>query len=111
MDFLSSLNYGPVTDRQTESDAYEPTVYMHRCAQKLHMLVSLMVGLYPYWHTIITILPKYNPAALTLFHLNRVTTKFPQQNSRMIQGYFKDLSMIFKDVKIRQKTLNSMVRY
>ncbi len=33
-DFLSSLNFGPVTDIQTESDAYEPTVHMHRCAQK-----------------------------------------------------------------------------
>ncbi len=37
-DLLSSLNFGPVTDgrtdRQTESDAYEPTVHKHRCAQK-----------------------------------------------------------------------------
>ena len=42
---------------------------------------------------------------------HRVTTKLPRQNSRIIQGYFKDLSMIFKDVKIRQKHQDSMVRY
>ncbi len=38
-DLFSSLNFGQVTDRQTdgrtESDAYEPTVHKHRCAQKL----------------------------------------------------------------------------
>ncbi len=28
------VNFGPVTDRRTESDAYEPTVHKHRCAQK-----------------------------------------------------------------------------
>ena len=42
-EFWSSdrLSFGPVTcfgpvtpDRRTESDAYEPTVHMHRCAQK-----------------------------------------------------------------------------
>ena len=40
-----------------------------------------------------------------------VNTKFPRQNSRIIQGYFKDLCMIFKDVKIRQKHQDSMLRY
>ena len=34
-DFLSSPNFGQVTDDQTQSDAYEPTVHMHRCAQQL----------------------------------------------------------------------------
>ena len=29
------VNFGPVTDGQTESDTYEPTVRKHRCAQKL----------------------------------------------------------------------------
>ncbi len=33
------VNFGPVTDgqtdRRTESDAYEPTVHKHRCAQKI----------------------------------------------------------------------------
>ena len=33
-DFWSSLNFGQVTDRRMESDAYEPTVHMHRCAKK-----------------------------------------------------------------------------
>ena len=42
---------------------------------------------------------------------SRVTTKFPRQNSRKIQGYFKDLCMIFKDVKSRQKHQDSMLRY
>ncbi len=32
-ELFSSVNSGPVTDRQTESDAYEPTVHNHRCAQ------------------------------------------------------------------------------
>ncbi len=34
IDFLSSLNFDQVTDGQTESDAYESTVHMHRCDQK-----------------------------------------------------------------------------
>ncbi len=34
-ELFSSLNFGPVTDRWTESDAYESTVHKHRCAQKL----------------------------------------------------------------------------
>ena len=34
-ELFSSLNFGQVTtDGQMESDAYEPTVHMHRCAQK-----------------------------------------------------------------------------
>ncbi len=33
-DFLSSLIFCPVTDRQTESDVLEPTVHGHRWAQK-----------------------------------------------------------------------------
>ena len=41
----------------------------------------------------------------------RVTTKFQRQNSRIIQGYFKDLSMIFKDLKTKWKQCNSMVMY
>ena len=36
---FSSLNFGEVTDGQTESDAYERTVHMHRCAQKLRIWV------------------------------------------------------------------------
>ncbi len=28
------VNFGPVTDGQTQSDAYEPTVHKHRWAQK-----------------------------------------------------------------------------
>ncbi len=40
-----------------------------------------------------------------------MTTKFPRKNSRIIQGYFKDLPVIFKDVKIQQKHCDSMVRY
>ena len=31
---FSSLNVGPVADRQTKSDAQEPTVHKHSCAQK-----------------------------------------------------------------------------
>ncbi len=31
--------------------------------------------------------------------LDRVTIRFPRQNSRIIQGYFENLPMIFKDVK------------
>ncbi len=34
-ELISSLTFGQVTDRQTESDAYEPTVHGHRWAQKL----------------------------------------------------------------------------
>ncbi len=34
--------------------------------------------------------------------LSRLTTKFPRRNSRIIQGCFKDLYMIFKDVKIQR---------
>ncbi len=33
-DFLSSLNFGQVTDIHTECNAYEPTVHTHRWAQK-----------------------------------------------------------------------------
>ena len=33
-EFLSCLNFGQVTDIQTEYDAYEPTVLMHRWAKK-----------------------------------------------------------------------------
>ena len=38
--FTSEFNFGPVTpdewiDRQTESNAYEPTVHKHRYAQKV----------------------------------------------------------------------------
>ncbi len=36
-DFLSSMNFGQVTDRQTEYDAYEPTVHTHRWAQKMQL--------------------------------------------------------------------------
>ncbi len=32
--FSSLLSFGLVTDGRTESDAYEPTVHKHRCAQK-----------------------------------------------------------------------------
>ncbi len=38
-ELFSSLNFGQVTDgqtdRQTQIDAYEPTVHRHRCAQKV----------------------------------------------------------------------------
>ena len=35
LELFSSLIFGPVTtDRQTESEACEPTVQWHRCAQK-----------------------------------------------------------------------------
>ncbi len=31
-----ALSFGQVTpDRQTQSDAYEPTVHTHRCAKKI----------------------------------------------------------------------------
>ncbi len=36
-------------------------------------------------------------------HKNRVDTKFDGQNSSIIQGCFKDLFMIFKDVKMLRK--------
>ena len=39
-DFLSRVNFGQVTDIQTESDAYEPTVHTHRWAQKLQKLTN-----------------------------------------------------------------------
>ncbi len=32
--FSSLLSFGPVMDGRTESDANEPTVHKHRCAQK-----------------------------------------------------------------------------
>ncbi len=45
-DFLSSMNFGQVTDRQTDIqtqyDAYEPTVHTHRWAQKMIRLVTLL---------------------------------------------------------------------
>ena len=34
-DFLSSWNFGQVTDGQTDSNTYEPIVHTHRCAKKL----------------------------------------------------------------------------
>ncbi len=39
MNYFLVLSFGQVTsdgqtDRRTESDAYEPTVHKHRCAQK-----------------------------------------------------------------------------
>ena len=37
------------------------------------------------------------------WYLYRVATKFPSENSRIIQGYFKDLSLIFTDVQILRK--------
>ncbi len=38
-----------------------------------------------------------------IFSQDRVATKFDRQNSRIIQGCFKDLFMIFKDVKTLRK--------
>ncbi len=48
--YLQVLNFGPVTpDGQTESDAYEPTVHKHWCAQKgIHWSTS-NVGQYWSW--------------------------------------------------------------
>ena len=34
-ELLSSLNFGPMTDRQTESDAYEPTVLLAQVGSKM----------------------------------------------------------------------------
>ncbi len=53
---------------------------------------------------------RYDINVMTLT-CDRVTTKFPWQNSRIIQGFFKDLSIIFKDVKIWQIPNDSVVRY
>ncbi len=36
---FTSLNFGQVTDIQTESDTYEATVHKHRCAQKTAQLI------------------------------------------------------------------------
>ena len=34
---------------------------------------------------------------------SRVATKFGRQNSSIIQGFFKDIFVIFKDVKMARK--------
>ncbi len=51
------------------------------------------------------------PIANTLCYRSRVATKFDRQNSRTVQGCFKDLFMIFKDVKtLRKRCVAALIR-